>query len=496
MVPPEDIFGAIDLRIGVFLALAASLALAGYVFHRRVVGPVLLGRSEHRFDRPLRRLAGFAVIVLGQRKVLQRLSLKDMAGLGHLLIFVGFLSFLLSYVIFIFGDSAWRPFSEMLLTETGVTVYASYLDVVALAILAALLWALARRWLARPHRLSFDLTRGYDAVVIVGLISSLMVLTLLTEAFHTAETHLAALESPAAGAIVGRAIGEAFLNAGMGLDAANLGHGLAWWLHLLVILGFSVYIPLSKHMHMVAAPANALFRSLEPRGTLQPIDLETAEHFGAGKPREFTWKELLDGYACAVCGRCTSSCPAHLTGKSLSPMHIVEDLKEYLVEEAANIKAGAEAGAPLIGFGRITEEALWDCLSCGACMEECPVVVEHVPTIIDMRRHLVLEQSKIPTPPWMPSSAWSSGDIPGGGPSSHAPTGHRAWRSRLWPTTPMPRSCCGWAAPRPWSSAARPSHAPWSRCSGPQGWTSPSLARRSAAPGTPPAGWATSTCTR
>ena len=396
MVPPEDIFGAIDLRIGVFLALAASLALAGYVFHRRVVGPVLLGRPEHRFDRPLRRLAGFAVIVLGQRKVLQRLSLKDLAGLGHLLIFVGFLSFLLSYVIFIFGDSAWRPFSEMLLTQTGVTVYASYLDVVALAILAALLWALARRWLARPHRLSFDLTRGYDAVVIVGLISSLMVLTLLTEAFHTAETHLAALESPAAGAIVGRAIGEAFLNAGMGLDAANLGHGLAWWLHLLVILGFSVYIPLSKHMHMVAAPANALFRSLEPRGTLQPIDLETAEHFGAGKPQEFTWKELLDGYACAVCGRCTNSCPAHLTGKSLSPMHIVEDLKEYLVEEAANIKAGAEAGAPLIGFGRITEEALWDCLSCGACMEECPVVVEHVPTIIDMRRHLVLEQSKIP----------------------------------------------------------------------------------------------------
>ena len=396
MVPPEDIFGAIDLRVGVFLALAAALALSGYVFHRRVVGLVLLGRSENRFDQPLRRLAGFAAIVLGQRKVLQRVSLRDRAGLGHLFIFVGFLSFLLSYVIFIFGDSAWRPLSEKLLTETGVKVYASYLDVVALTILASLIWALARRWLAKPHRLSFDLTRGYDAVVIVGLISSLMVLTLLTEAFHTAEVELTSAASPAADAIVGRAIGEAFLNAGMGLDAANLGHGVAWWLHLLTILGFSVYIPFSKHMHMVAAPVNALFRSLEPSGALQPIDLETAESFGAGKPQELTWKELLDGYACAVCGRCTNSCPAHLTGKTLSPMHIVEDLKEYLVEESANIKAGVEPDTPLIGFGSITEEALWDCLSCGACMEECPVVVEHVPTIIDMRRHLVLEQSRIP----------------------------------------------------------------------------------------------------
>ena len=396
MVPPEDIFGVIDIRFGVFLALAASLALSGYVFHRRVISLVLLGRSENRFDQPIRRLAGFAAIVLGQRKVLQRVSLRDRAGVGHVFIFLGFLSFLLSYGIFIFGDSAWRPFSEKLLTETGVKVYASYLDVVAVTILASLIWALGRRWLVKPHRLSFDLTRGYDAVVIVGLISSLMVFTLLTEAFYTAEAELAAVASPAAEALVGRAIGEAFLDAGMGLDAANLGHGIAWWLHLLTILGFSVYIPFSKHMHMVAAPVNALFRSLEPRGKLQPIDLETAEHFGAGKPQEFTWKELLDGYACAVCGRCTDSCPAHLTGKTLSPMHIVEDLKEYLTEESKALKAGTEPGTPLIGFGRITEEALWDCLSCGACMEECPVVVEHVPTIIDMRRHLVLEQSKMP----------------------------------------------------------------------------------------------------
>ena len=398
MVPPEDIFGVIDIRVGVFLALAASQALSGFVFYRRVISLVMLGRKDNRFDRPLQRLLGFLLIVLGQLKVIQRVGLRDRAGLGHFVIFWGFLSFLLSYVIFIFADSAWRPFSEKLLTSKGVEVYTSYLDIVALILLSALMWAVLRRWLAKPHRLSFDLTRSPDAVVIVTLIASLMVLTILTEAFYVAEASYLPPEdvSPASDAIVGHAIGEAFLDAGMGLDAANLGQGLSWWAHLLIILGFSVYIPFSKHMHMVAAPANALFRSLHPRGTMPSIDLETAEHFGAGRVQDFTWKELLDGYACAVCGRCTNSCPAHLSGKTLSPMHIVEDLKEYLIENSAQVKAGKEPEAPLIGFGRITEEAVWDCVSCGACMQECPVAVEHVPTIMDMRRHLVLEESRMP----------------------------------------------------------------------------------------------------
>ena len=392
MVPPENIFGELDIRIGVYLALAAALGVSSYVFYRRVIRLLLLGRKEDRFDQPLRRLAGLVTIVLAQRKVLQSVSLRDRAGIGHFFIFWGFLSFLLSYAIFIFGDSAWRPFSEKLLTAKGVEVYTSYLDVVALIILSALIWAVFRRWLIKPHRLTFDLTRSPDAVVIVSLIASLMVFTLLTEAFYVAEGGT----GPASNALVGSAIGEAFLDAGMGVDAANFAQGFAWWIHLLIILGFSIYIPFSKHMHMVAAPLNAYFRSLKPRGTLHSIDLETAEHFGAGRVQDFTWKELLDGYACAVCGRCTNSCPAHLSGKVLSPMHIVEDLKDYLIEGASQVEAGNEPEKPLIGFGRITEEAIWDCVSCGACMQECPVVVEHVPTIMDMRRYLVLEESRMP----------------------------------------------------------------------------------------------------
>ena len=150
MVPPENIFGEFDVWIGVYAALIVTLGLSGYLFYHRVIKLVLLGRSENRFDQPWRRLQSFFLVFLGQRKVLQRVSLLDRAGIGHVLIFFGFLSFLLSYVIFIFGDVAWPPFSEKLLTETGAKTYAMYLDIVALILLASLTWAVFRRWWPGP----------------------------------------------------------------------------------------------------------------------------------------------------------------------------------------------------------------------------------------------------------------------------------------------------------------------------------------------------------
>ena len=140
MVPPDSIFGVVPIWVGVFAALAGTLGVSGALFYRRVVRLVLLGRREARFDRPMRRFVNFLLVFVGQRKVVQRVSLRDMAGIGHALIFFGFLSFLLSYAIFIFGDSAWGAFSQTLLTEAGARAYAMYLDVVALVILSALVW--------------------------------------------------------------------------------------------------------------------------------------------------------------------------------------------------------------------------------------------------------------------------------------------------------------------------------------------------------------------
>ena len=184
MVPPDGLFGtSAHVAIGVYVLVVFALGVSGYLLYRRVFRLIMLGRPEPRFDQPLTRLRGLLAISLGQRKVLQRVGLRDRAGLGHAIIFWGFLSFALSYLIFIFADAIWHPFSETLLTDTGVAVYANYLNVFAVGILLCIVWAVLRRWLAKPHRLSFDLTRSLDAVVVVSLIASLMVLTLLTEAF-------------------------------------------------------------------------------------------------------------------------------------------------------------------------------------------------------------------------------------------------------------------------------------------------------------------------
>jgi Fe-S oxidoreductase/nitrate reductase gamma subunit len=370
-----------------------TVAVSNYILYNRVFRLIRQGKSVARFDRPWERLTGATAIVLGQRKVLQRVPQRDWAGIGHALIFWGFLTFSLSYVIFIFGAVIWPHFPEWLLTTTGVRIYSTYLDIAAAVMLVLLGWALARRWIAKPHRLSFDLTRHLDSVIIVGLIGLLMVSTLLTHAFFVAKGG----EGPEADVIIGSALSGLFQSLGVGTAASNVLHAIFWWFHLAIILGFAIYIPFTKHMHMIAAPLNAFFRTLEPRGTLPTIDLENTERFGAGRVQDFTWKQLLDGYACAVCGRCTDVCPANLTGKMLSPMHIVENLKDHMVAIGHQGARDPEHVEPTLLFGgAISEEAVWDCLTCGACMEECPVVVEHVPTIMDMRRNLVLEESKIP----------------------------------------------------------------------------------------------------
>ena len=381
------------LWIGVLGLLGVAMAVFNYAFYLRVVKLVLQGKETARFDQPLVRLKGALLISLGQQKVLQRVKYGDYAGIGHAIIFWGFLTFMLSYGIFIFAASVNAAFPEWLLTETGVRVYSAYLDILSAVMLVVLVWAFVRRWVVKPSRLRFDLTRHSDALIIVVLITGLMASTLLTHAFWVAEGGT----GPEADVYIGKALGDLFVDWGVGVSASNTLHGVFWWSHLSIILIFTVYIPFTKHMHMFAAPVNAYFRSLEPKGALPLMDLENTEKFGAGRVQDFSWKQLLDGYACAVCGRCTDACPANLTGKQLSPMHIVEGIKDHMVAIGHQGERNVDLvePSPLVP-SVISESSIWDCLNCGACMEECPVTVEHVPTIMDMRRHLVLEESKAP----------------------------------------------------------------------------------------------------
>lgn len=395
MVPPENIFGIIPTWMGVYGFSIFALGLSGIIIYRRIFKLILLGRHSERFDQPLKRITGAIPLIFGQRKVLQRVSLRtDRAGLAHLFIFWGFISFLISYIFFIYGDSVRPSFTSTLISETGVQIFVTYLDVLTIGFFFVLTAAAVRRWIIKPNRLRFDLTQHKESAIILMLITLLMLLTLLTEASYK----VSGGSGPHISAPVGSAIASLMQSLG---TSESVGYGmyhLFWWAHLGIILGFGIYIPMSKHMHIIAAPISFLTRSLEARGTLStPKDLETAENFGAARIQDFTWKELLDGYACAVCGRCTDVCPANITAKTLSPMHIIENLKEHLIEEGPTVESNGNTQDtnPLLGQF-IQEESIWDCLTCGACVEECPVGVEHIEPIINIRRNLVMEQAKMP----------------------------------------------------------------------------------------------------
>ncbi|MDQ3829436.1 MAG: (Fe-S)-binding protein, partial [Candidatus Tectomicrobia bacterium] len=199
----------------------------------------------------------------------------------------------------------------------------------------------------------------------------------------------------------GLAIAEMASAAGFTTDTFLTWHRFWWWFHMVFIFGFLAYIPYSaKLFHMISAPMNAFFSDLKPKGILEPIpDFEEAESFGAAKLQDFTWKQLLDLDACTACGRCQARCPAYNSGKPLSPKQVILDLRNHMHELAKTPVAGTgQEGAErreMVG-GVILDETLWACTTCGACVQECPVMIEHIDTIVDMRRHLVMNEARMP----------------------------------------------------------------------------------------------------
>ena len=212
---------------------------------------------------------------------------------------------------------------------------------------------------------------------------------------------------------IGAIFGPLFAPAGVQFNI--VAYRVFWWFHILVVLSFLIYLPRSKHLHLMATPFNVFFRSYKPAGALPLIEnIEEREDYGVSKVEQFTWKQLLDGYACTECGRCNTVCPAANTDKPLFPKEIILGAKEALFARSDEIlgensifhklevlngkghKEQEDHHQPMVG-GIISHEALWSCTTCMACVEICPVSIEHVPKIVDMRRSLVMEESEFPT---------------------------------------------------------------------------------------------------
>ncbi len=268
----------------------------------------------------------------------------------------------------------------------------------ALSVLGAVGYALFRRLIEKPPRL----TLSRDSLVILLLIGAVVATELLADVFRIARFSDVDAEWAVVANAPVRFIG--------GLPPIVL-EGLFlvfWWANLLAVCAFLVYLPRSKHLHIATAFFNAAFRKLRPRGELPAMDLEAeTARFGVKTIEDLSWKDLLDGFTCTECGRCQAACPAWATGKPLNPKTMIMGIREMAVE--------AEAGTPLIpwirpadapgmqaGMARpivdtaIPYDAVWDCVTCGACVEACPVMIEHVDKIVGLRRNLVLEESRFP----------------------------------------------------------------------------------------------------
>lgn len=384
MIPTREVFWNVEASWRVYLLfIPFALLFAAAVWQRARWWR--LGRPEVRWDRPLRRLGHF----LGNAVAQGRMFRQTAAGLGHL-------SFSWGFIVLFMGTLV-----AMAHEDLGIRIMqgAFYLWFQSLALdlfgLAATVGILIYAYLRYVRRLPRLQRRAGDHFV-TGVF-----LLLLLQGFALEGMRFAAEPDPW---MLWSPVGYAasFLFGPFDRQAILAAHRFTWWWHLWTTLAFLAYFPFSKMMHILTGWLNVYFANPERRGVLQPVALEEAETLGVRDFPQFTWKQLLDMDACTECNRCTSVCPANSVGKLLDPRRVITDLRDDLHQRGPLLMAEGdtlEVGAPSPLAAELegtSPEALWACLTCGACMEECPVFIEHVPTIVDLRRYQVMERAELP----------------------------------------------------------------------------------------------------
>ncbi|MFC0525201.1 (Fe-S)-binding protein [Pontibacillus salicampi] len=373
------------------------------------------------FDLQLKeRVNDLITYVFGQKKLLK----DKKSGAIHVMMFYGFILVQFGAIDFIVKGLS--PGSHLPLGPL-YPGFVFFQEIVTLTIIVAVIWAFYRRYVEKLVRLK----RGLKAGLVLIFIGTLMVSVLLGNGMELIwHGEVGTWTEPVASVI-------AFLFSWMGSTAAAVIFFVSWWIHLLILLTFLVYVPQSKHAHLIAGPVNVFMNQDKRTGKLEKIDFdlegedEEEVYFGAGKIEDFTYLQMIDLYACVECGRCTNACPATGTGKMLSPMDLIIRLRDHLTEKGAAVTGkspwvptGAFAntqGNQLAQMARaaqgssqqetaaslenvesttligdvITEEEIWACTTCRNCEDQCPVMNEHVDKIIDLRRYLVLTEGKM-----------------------------------------------------------------------------------------------------
>ncbi len=376
----------------VFL-LVLGAAFGGIAFNvRRLISYLQLGKPEDRLDNIPARIGLLLKVGFGQSKILR----DKVAGPIHAGIFWGFLVLLASAAEGILEGlhDGWS------LNFLGPIYSAMTLliDIFCAVIMILSMAAIWRRYITKLARLQVEGEKIEAGVILLTIFSIVTSILLQNSARVALGADFSWAVRPVSSLVAGI----------IPVSAAHTIFEVFFWSHMLLVFGFMNYLPYSKHLHVLTSLPNTFFGNLGYPNSLKPINFEEegVEKFGATDIEDFTWKTLMDGYTCTHCGRCTSVCPANQTGKILDPRAIIVAIHDRTMDKAPLVlkqKAGQELTSDeqaiidkkLIG-DYIPVEALWQCTTCGACQQECPVMIEHVPAIVEMRRSLVLMEANFP----------------------------------------------------------------------------------------------------
>ena len=397
----------------------------GYFFSsvKKIRRNINLGTDVNRYDNPKARWTNMAMIALGQSKMVKR----PVAGILHIIVYLGFIIINIELLEIII-DGLFGTHRIFAFLGTTYNVLIASFEILAVLVLVAVIIFWTRRNVINLKRFISSDLKGWpksDGNYILYFEVVLMTLFLLMNA---SDLHLQNVPGGfshfiKAGSFPISQFIESIFN-GMSNETVMLLAEMFWWLHIIGILIFMNYLYFSKHLHILLAFPNTYFANLNPLGQFDNLESVTKEvklmmdptadpfaaapvdenavpsKFGASDVQDLNWVQLLNAYTCTECGRCTSVCPANITGKKLSPRKIMMDTRDRLQEVGNNIDANKGVFVPdnkSLLNDYITPEELWACTSCNACVEECPVNISPLSIIMDMRRYLVMEQSAAPT---------------------------------------------------------------------------------------------------
>ncbi len=394
--------------------LASLLLLVGLgLFARTLLGRVrllLIGRPEQRWNLVADRAKRLFDIGILQQKMFK----EPASGVIHALTFWGFCILGLRTVQFFI--QAYSPEFVWPLIEIP---YAIVKDVTVAVVLLSILAFFYRRLVVRPARIAYS----GEALLILGFIAMLMVTEFLYEGLHFGgliKAHVAGAADHVAHAPIGGMLANHFANSGLDPVLMQQLGEVNYWAHLAIVLTFLNLLPLSKHFHVITSLPNVFLSKLEPKGALSLVtDIETKLEnevpMGLSTPKDLSWKQILDLYTCTECGRCEVNCPAWQSGKPLNPKMMILDLRDHLYDNASALVAAAAKPIEVAVAGDVSDkekqqaasqlpkliaqvnmDAVWSCTTCRSCSEQCPVMIEHVDKIMDIRRHMVMTRNEFP----------------------------------------------------------------------------------------------------